>query len=92
MAWSGHCIMQSSRPDFDASEYLAMVKEGLNGMVLYAPWLSSLASIAREDPEVLKALQSMYQVTYTGASLNPEDEQWLVNNGVRVAVSFRTAL
>lgn len=65
---------------------MAMVEEGLNYVLLYAPWLSKLITIAKSNKEVYGALKKMTQVTYTGASLNPEDEQWLIKNGIPVTV------
>lgn len=82
-------MVQTSKPDIDPPEFLAMVADGLNFTFLYAPWLSKLISIARADKEVLTALRSMSQVSYTGASLNPEDEQWLIENGIKASVSRR---
>jgi hypothetical protein len=64
-----------------------MVNEGLNAMILYAPWFSKLLSIARGNVTVLGALQGMGQIHYTGASLNPEDEGWAVEQGIPVTVN-----
>lgn len=65
---------------------MAMVKDGLNFVLLYAPWLSKLINVARSDQAVRAALQNMRQVSYTGAALNTEDEKWLIENGVRATV------
>jgi acyl-CoA synthetase (AMP-forming)/AMP-acid ligase II len=86
LVYSGQCLIQTTKSDFDATEFLALVKEGMNAMLLYAPWLSKLSSIARTNSDVLAAMRGMAQITYTGASLNPEDEQWLISRGVTVAV------
>lgn len=88
LGWSGQCLVQTSKPDFDASEFLALIAEaGLNWAFLYAPWLSKLIGIARNDANVLAALKGLVEVTYTGAALNPSDEAWLVENGVKATVS-----
>lgn len=68
-------------------EFLAMVAEGLNAMVLYAPWFSKLLNIARSNPDVLSALRNMGQIQYTGASLNPDDESWSTEQNIPVTVS-----
>jgi hypothetical protein len=86
LSWSGHCLVQTSKPDFEVDEFLAMVSEGLNAMILYAPWLSKLLNIARNNPTVLSALKEMGQVHYTGAALNPEDEIWATEQGIPVTV------
>jgi hypothetical protein len=67
---------------------LAMVNnEGLNSMILYAPWFSKLLNIARSSPTVLAALKGMGQINYTGAALNPDDELWAEEQGIPVVVS-----
>ncbi|KAF4623795.1 hypothetical protein D9613_001287 [Agrocybe pediades] len=90
LGWSGHCLVQTSKPDIDAHEFVAMVEDGLNFVLLYAPWLSKLINVARTDDRVLKTLKGMKQVSYTGAALNPEDEQWLIENGVKATVIYAT--
>jgi acyl-CoA synthetase (AMP-forming)/AMP-acid ligase II len=88
LGWSGQCLVQTSKPDFDASEFLALIAEaGMNWAFLYAPWLSKLIGIARNDANVLAALKGLVEVTYTGAALNPSDEAWLVEHGVNATVS-----
>lgn len=63
-----------------------MIREGLNGVILYAPWLSKLLTIARTDSSVLDALRSMAQICYTGAALNPEEDVWMVEQGINGTV------
>lgn len=73
---------------FTCTEFLTAVKEeGLNRVLLYGPWLTRLFNIARESEYVLKALQGLRQITYTGASLNPDDEAWAIENKIPLAVS-----
>lgn len=86
LGWSGHCLVQTSKPDIDAHEFMAMVGSGLNFILLYAPWLSKLINVARTDTNILEALKGLRQVSYTGAALNPEDEEWLIENGVKATV------
>ncbi|KAF8191520.1 acetyl-CoA synthetase-like protein [Mycena galopus ATCC 62051] len=90
LAWSGHCLVQTSKLDFDLDEFLAMLKEGLNAMFLYAPWFSKLLNIARNDPTVLAALKGMGQIAYTGAALNPEDEIWATEQEIPVTALYAT--
>lgn len=84
-------MIQASRSDFDARELLAMIKEGLNAVMLYAPWLSKLVTVARTDSDVYNALKSLTQITYTGACLNPDDEAWMMENDIPVSVSASKA-
>ncbi|KAJ7983251.1 acetyl-CoA synthetase-like protein [Mycena polygramma] len=90
LSWSGHCLVQTSKPNFEADELLAMVKEGLNAMLQYSPWLSKLLRIARENPTVLAALKNMGQINYTGAALNPEDESSAAEQGILVTALYAT--
>ncbi|KAG6919695.1 hypothetical protein DXG01_002641 [Tephrocybe rancida] len=79
---TGQCIIQTSRPDFDATELLAMVQEGLNNILLYANWLSKLLDVARSEDNVLRALRSVHQIAYTGEALNPEDMRWALEKKI----------
>ncbi|KAJ7097225.1 acetyl-CoA synthetase-like protein [Mycena belliarum] len=91
LSWSGHCLVQTSKPDFDVNEFLAMVnEEGLNCMILYAPWLSKLLKLARSDPVVLSALKGMGQIHYTGAALNPDDEAWAMDQDIPITSIYST--
>ncbi|KAJ6544425.1 acetyl-CoA synthetase-like protein [Mycena capillaripes] len=90
LSWSGHCLVQTSKSDFEVDEFLAMVTEGLNAMVLYAPWFTKLLNIARSNPAVLLALKNMGQIQYTGASLNPDDESWATEQDIPVTALYAT--
>ncbi|KAJ7037809.1 acetyl-CoA synthetase-like protein [Mycena alexandri] len=86
---SGQCLVQTSRANFDADEFLALVKEGgVNRVFLYAPWLSNILKKARTDPQVLSVLKAMRQLIYTGASMNPEDEAWMVAQGLPATLMY----
>ncbi|KAG6861128.1 hypothetical protein C0995_003580 [Termitomyces sp. Mi166 len=85
----GNCIIRTSKPEFDAAELLAMVKnEGLNNMYLYAARMTYLLKVARTDPEVLKALRSMQQISYTGEALNPDDIRWIIKKRLPVTAVY----
>ncbi|KAK7052664.1 acetyl-CoA synthetase-like protein [Favolaschia claudopus] len=90
LSWSGHCMVQTSKSDFEVDEFLAMLKEGLNALFLYAPWFSKLLNIAKSDANVLAALQGLSQIIYTGAALNPEDEIWATEQGIPVTAMYAT--
>ncbi|KAJ7148389.1 acetyl-CoA synthetase-like protein [Mycena crocata] len=91
LSWSGHCLVQTSKSDFEVDEFLAMVNnERLNALLLYSPWLSKLLKIARGDPVVLSALQKMGQINHTGAALNPDDEIWATKQGIPVTALYAT--
>ncbi|KAJ7749584.1 acetyl-CoA synthetase-like protein [Mycena maculata] len=87
----GSCLVQTSRSDFSAEEFMALVNEqGMNRMFIYADWLVKLASIARADEKVLAALRGMRQIAYTGAAINPEVEKWLVGQNVPISTMYAT--
>ncbi|KAJ6629584.1 acetyl-CoA synthetase-like protein [Mycena sp. CBHHK59/15] len=90
LCWSGHCLVQTSKPDIESDEFLAMVDEGLNAIVLYAPWFSKLLNIARKNTVVLDALKNMGQICYTGVALNPDDEAWAVEQKMPVTALYAT--
>ncbi|KAJ7143491.1 acetyl-CoA synthetase-like protein [Mycena crocata] len=88
---SGQCMIQLSRSDFDRETLLDLVRlAGLNNLFLYAPWFEKLIKIARADGEVLSALRGMGQIIYTGASLNPEEEAWIVEQKISATVLYAT--
>ncbi|KAJ7480176.1 acetyl-CoA synthetase-like protein [Mycena galericulata] len=88
---SGQCLVQLSRSGFDRDSLLDLIRlAGLNNLLVYAPWLSKLLTMARTDTEVLSALRGMRQIVYTGASLNPEDEAWIVQQGIPATVLYAT--
>lgn len=92
ISWSGACLTQSSGREITADEFLAMVQKcGLNLLLQYAPWLAKLLAAARQRPEVLEALRGLQQIAYTGASMNPEDEQWALQEGIKLTVGIRPA-
>ncbi|KAH9848727.1 acetyl-CoA synthetase-like protein [Lenzites betulinus] len=89
ISWSGACLTQSSGREITADEFLAMVQKcGLNLLLQYAPWLAKLLAAARQRPEVLEALRGLQQIAYTGASMNPEDEQWALQEGIKLTPMY----
>ncbi|KAJ7763650.1 acetyl-CoA synthetase-like protein [Mycena maculata] len=88
LSWSGHSLIQTSKPDFEVDEFLAMVNdEGLNAIIL---WFSKLLNTARTNPAVLSALKGMGQINYTGAALNPDDEAWATEQRIPVTALYAT--
>ncbi|KAJ7611736.1 hypothetical protein FB45DRAFT_1119074 [Roridomyces roridus] len=77
----GDCNVQTSRSDFDAEELLQLSREaGVNRLFLYAP----------TNQGVLDNLKNMRQIIYTGASLNPEDEAWMVAQNIPGTLLYAT--
>ena len=87
MAWSGACLVQSAGREITADEFMAMVHEcGLGYLFQYAPWMARLLAAAREREDVLQALRVLQQCAYTGASLDPADERWALEQGIPLTV------
>lgn len=77
--------VQTSSMGFPTSELVDLAKTcGVNRFVLYAPFLSSHLSAAKEDSEVLRVLQNCRQVAYTGVALNKIDEAWGYDNNIPI--------
>jgi acyl-coenzyme A synthetase/AMP-(fatty) acid ligase len=75
----------------DTAEFYALVEQGgMNRCLLYASWCSRLLEIARKDTRMLAALKSTKQIVYTGASLNPDNEQWIYAQGIPVTLMYAT--
>ncbi|KAJ6570813.1 hypothetical protein DFH09DRAFT_1462718, partial [Mycena vulgaris] len=91
LSGSGQCMVQLPRSGFDRDTLLDLIRlAGLNNLLLYASWFSKLLLMARTDTEVLAALRGVRQIAYTGASLNPEDEAWIIEQGIPATVLYAT--
>ena len=86
-AWSGACLVPSAGREITADEFLGMAREcGLNTLLQYAPWMAKLLKAARDREDILSALRGMRQIAYTGASLDPVDEAWALEQGIPLTV------
>lgn len=91
LAHTGSCLIQTSKADMDPSEFYALVEQGgMNRCLLYASWFSRLLEIAKKDTKMLSTLKDMRQIVYTGASLNPENEKWVYEQGIPVTLMYAT--
>ncbi|KAF7297287.1 Acetyl-CoA synthetase-like protein [Mycena indigotica] len=88
---SGQCMVRLASNTLDREQILELTRlAGLNNLFIYAPWLSKLVNLAKTDPEILTVLRSMRQISYTGASLNPEDEQWIIESAIPATCVYAT--
>jgi acyl-coenzyme A synthetase/AMP-(fatty) acid ligase len=63
-------------------------KCSLNRLHQYATSLSSHLRRAREDPKLLVMLTGLDEVLYCGLPLGQEEEQWAMNNGIKIRNLF----
>lgn len=61
---------------------------GLNRILTYGTWLGPHIQAAKEDPVMLKLLQGLRSVSYTGVALSKTDDDWCFQNGIPIAVSI----
>ncbi|CAA7266896.1 unnamed protein product [Cyclocybe aegerita] len=81
----------SSSMGASTSEIVSMITTcGVNRLALYATFLSSYIKAAQKDPAVTAALVSCRQILHTGVSLPEEDEEWAIQNGLRVTTMYGT--
>ena len=59
---------------------------GLNRLVQYGTFISAHIRAPQKYDGVKKSLQDMRQILYTGVALNPEDEEWAVENDLKLTV------
>ncbi|KAJ3506197.1 hypothetical protein NLJ89_g7003 [Agrocybe chaxingu] len=89
--YHGFCTVQSSSMAASTSEIVAMITTcGVNRLALYATFLSSYIKAAQRDPAVTAALASCRQILHTGVSLPEEDEEWAIQNSLRITTMYGT--
>ncbi|KAI0720815.1 acetyl-CoA synthetase-like protein [Cerioporus squamosus] len=88
---AGGCMAQTSSTAIGVDEFMGLIRVcELTHLVIFATYLSTLIRAARTDESVKLALQSLYQISYTGTSLNKEDEEWAYANSLNVVISYGT--
>ena len=60
---------------------------GLNHLTAYGTYLTRYIQAARKDPAILKLLQEMRLVSYSGMSLSVADDDWCFQNHIPMIVS-----
>lgn len=66
-----------------------MSKEyGLNSLFMYSSYLADRLRDAHNDPELLKALQSLSQITYGGLPLEHGEAAWARSQGINMTEVF----
>lgn len=81
-------MVQTSSTAIGVDEFMGLYRVcRLNHLVIFGTYLSGLVRAARTNDSVKVALQSLYQIGYTGTSMNKEDEDWAHANDIKIVVS-----
>jgi len=89
--YTGSCFIKPTMGPVPNDELLNMFNlAGLNRILTYGTWLAPHIQGAKEDPAILKLLQGLRTVSYTGVALSKADDDWCFQNGIRVVAVFGT--
>lgn len=84
----GSSTIQPSRLDFSAKELIDMISRcGLNRLHQFATFLSLIITRAREDNVLLRHLQDLDKIVYSGLSLPQRDEKFCYLNRLKLVVT-----
>jgi acyl-coenzyme A synthetase/AMP-(fatty) acid ligase len=85
----GSCTIQPTKIAFSSFELTEMITRcGLNRLYQFATFLATHLRASRKDPNLLRLLQHLDQVLYSGLALPREDEQWALQQGLRLTNLF----
>ncbi len=80
-------MVQTSSTAIGVDEFMGMSRVcGLKRLVIFGTHLSVLIRAAQTDDSVKAALRDLYEVGYTGTSMNKEDEEWAHANDIKLTV------
>ena len=81
-------MVQSSSTAIGVQEFMGFRRVcGLTQLVIFGTFLSDILRAAQKDEGVKAALNELHMISYTGVSLNKEDEEWAHANGINIVVS-----
>ncbi|KAF4435948.1 hypothetical protein F53441_13376 [Fusarium austroafricanum] len=82
---NGGCLIAPRSIPYPASELQNMIAEGgLTALSTFPVLLSSFLKEARTNETLLKQLQSLHHIFHAGADLEPSDEVWAREQGIRL--------
>ncbi|KAF9070814.1 hypothetical protein BDP27DRAFT_1323044 [Rhodocollybia butyracea] len=86
------CMVQYKRGQPSTSEVVDIINRcKMNKLFMFPHFLEKHIRASRTDPETLRALSSMDEIIFTGASFgSPEDEEWAWKNGMNIVNAFGT--
>jgi hypothetical protein len=83
------CFIKPSRRSVSKEELLNLVNLcGLNHIITYGTHLASHIQFAKKDPAILKLLQGMKTILYSGVGISYADDDWCFQNGIPLIVSI----
>ncbi|PPQ78838.1 hypothetical protein CVT26_011849 [Gymnopilus dilepis] len=90
--YSGFCTVQSSSMAAPTAELIDMISiGGVNRLVLYASYLSTHIKVAKHHNHVAQALASCRQILHTGVALPKDDEEWAIQNNLKITTMYGTS-
>jgi hypothetical protein len=82
-------IIQQHQQPLSSAELVEMVaKTTINCAITYGTVLEEWIRNARTDRTVLKALQKLDTVRYTGVAISEIDMKWALNSGIKLMSMF----
>ncbi|TFK91197.1 acetyl-CoA synthetase-like protein [Polyporus arcularius HHB13444] len=88
---AGGCMVQTSSTAIGVDEFMGMSRVcRLRHLVIFGTHLSVLIRAAQSDDSVKAALRDLYEVGYTGTSMNKEDEEWAHANDIKLTTGYGT--
>lgn len=88
---TGSSFIKPSRGPLPDAELLNIYNLcGLNRITTYGTWISPHISAAKKDPTILKMLQEMRTISYTGVAISKADDDWCFQNGIPIVVRYFT--
>ncbi|KAF9069154.1 acetyl-CoA synthetase-like protein [Rhodocollybia butyracea] len=89
----GSCTIQPTTISFSTDELMEMVTRcGLNRLNQFAAFLAMKLRDSRSDPKLLSILSNLDEIIYSGMPLARDAQEWALQNGLNVTVSFRSGL
>ncbi|KAF9044691.1 hypothetical protein BDP27DRAFT_1346740 [Rhodocollybia butyracea] len=86
------CMIQYKRDQPSTCEVVDMINRcKMNKVLMFPHFLVKHIRASRTDPNILRALVSLDEIIFTGASFgSPEDEEWAWKNGMNIVNAYAT--
>lgn len=85
----GSCTIQISSQAFPSEELVDMITRcHLNRLVQFPTYLTTHIRTSRRDPKVLRMLQELDEIFYSGLMLSSDDEEWIIRHGINIRNCF----
>jgi hypothetical protein len=85
----GSCTIQPTKIAFSQYELMDMVTRcHINRLNQFAGFLVTNIRAARDNPQLLRLLQSLDEIAYSGLPLPQDEEKWAYSQGLQLKVHF----